>query len=340
MKWKRGTSRANVEDRRGARPSGGGGLGGLGGLGGGGGLGDLLGGAMGGGGGGRGGGFPMGKAGGGAMGLVVAVVLAIAASQCSGGAGGLGSIGGASNLNPAGQVSSQDAPLDPADDPNASLADFAIFAFNDAQSMWDGIFRASNQQYETAKFVLFTGQTQTACGVGQSAMGPFYCPGDNKVYLDLSFVEELETKFKASGDFALAYVIAHEMGHHIQNVTGIERKMRQEQRGRSEEERNQLSVRLELQADCFAGIWGRDALARQQDVALDAGELDPGDFDEALNAAEAVGDDRIFKNAGMTVDSDLFTHGTSEQRKRWFSVGFRTGDPNKCNTFEGSYNAL
>jgi uncharacterized protein len=334
MKWKRGTSGANVEDRRGQ--SGGGGMGGLGG---GIDIGDILGGAAGGGGGrSRGGGIPMGKAGGG-LGAILVLVLGVVMTQCQGGGGG--GFGGINtpNLTP-GAVSEQASPIDPANDPDLDLFEFSKFVFNDSQEYWTGVFSQSNQPYEVAKLVVYTSATSTGCGQGQAAMGPFYCPADQKVYLDLSFVDELSTRFKANGDFALAYVIAHEMGHHIQNVTGIEGEMRKQQQGRDEVEKNKLSIRLELQADCFAGVWSRTALLRQDDASLDAGQLDPNDITEAIDAAAAVGDDAIFKNAGMAIDPDLFNHGTSEQRQRWFSKGYESGDPNKCDTFAVSEGSL
>jgi predicted metalloprotease len=173
--------------------------------------------------------------------------------------------------------------------------------------------------------VLFTNATQSACGVGQSAMGPFYCPADQKVYLDLSFFHDLDTRFGASGDFAQAYVVAHEVGHHVQTLTGVSERVNAARSRVSEREANQLSVRQELQADCYAGVWGHYA-ARQ-------GLLDTGDAEEGLRAAAAIGDDRLQKLGSGRVMPEKFTHGSSEQRMTWFKRGFDTGDPRVCDTF-------
>lgn len=199
----------------------------------------------------------------------------------------------------------------------------SMLAYN--EDTWTKIFAEHGMTYEKPKLVLFKGAVQTACGGASSASGPFYCPGDRKVYMDLAFFEELKTKFGAKGgDFAIAYVIAHEIGHHIQTLLGTSAKMRQEQQGKSEAEANKLSVALELQADFYAGVWAHD----NQD------KLEAGDIEEALSAANAVGDDAIQSKMQGHVVPDSFTHGTSEQRMYWFKKGFKTGDIKQGNTFE------
>ena len=193
------------------------------------------------------------------------------------------------------------------------------------EDTWTKIFAQHGMTYEKPKLVLFRGSVNTACGGASSASGPFYCPGDRKVYMDLAFFEELKTKFGAEGgDFAIAYVIAHEIGHHIQTLLGTSAKMRQEQQGKSETEANKLSVALELQADFYAGVWAHD---NQQ-------YLEAGDIEEALSAANAVGDDAIQSKMQGHVVPDSFTHGTSEQRMYWFKKGYKTGDINQGNTFD------
>jgi uncharacterized protein len=200
----------------------------------------------------------------------------------------------------------------------------------DTEDTWQQIFREQNGQYQLPKLVSFHSSVTSACGHASAAMGPFYCPADQKVYLDLSFFEQLHTQFGAPGDFAQAYVIAHEVGHHVQNLLGISGKVHQQQQRLSPEEGNALSVRLELQADCFAGVWGHSAAQR--------GLLDTADIEEALAAANAIGDDTLQKNAGRAVVPDAFTHGSSEQRMRWFKRGMQTGNIRDCNTFNGSIN--
>lgn len=197
----------------------------------------------------------------------------------------------------------------------------------DNEDIWNKIFQENNLKFEPAKLVLFSGQVETACGGASSASGPFYCPGDKKIYMDLSFFEELRTKFGAQGgDFAVAYVIAHEYGHHIQNLLGTSTKMRQLQQGKSEAEANKLSVALELQADFYAGLWTN---YNEKTNAM----LEPGDIEEALSAANAVGDDAIQKKMQGQVIPDSFTHGTSEQRMYWFQKGLQSGDIKQGNTF-------
>ena len=195
------------------------------------------------------------------------------------------------------------------------------------EDTWGKIFEASGKQYSAPKLVLFTGHTPTACGTGQSAAGPFYCPIDRKVYIDLSFYQEMKTRFHAPGDFAQAYVIAHEVGHHIQNLMGTSDKVQQaRQAARSEALSNQFSVRLELQADCYAGVWAKRADGADR-------ILEDGDVKEAMTAASAIGDDALQKQEQGYVVPDSFTHGTSAQRTYWFNQGISTGDIKKCNTF-------
>ena len=201
----------------------------------------------------------------------------------------------------------------------------SAYVFDDAQDVWESTFDRSGDAYDTAKLVLYSGAVRTdGCGGATSAVGPFYCPADERVYLDLSFYGEMRRQLGASGDFAWAYVIAHEMGHHVQRMTGTSAAV--ERLSRSEPaDANELSVRQELQADCYAGVWAATVYAE--------GALEPGDLDEAFNAAAAVGDDRLQRQATGSVDPDSFTHGTSEQRRTWFERGYRSGDPGDCDTF-------
>jgi predicted metalloprotease len=206
------------------------------------------------------------------------------------------------------------------------IAQFASTVLADTEDVWGELFKEMNRTYKDPGMVLYSGNDQSACGSAQSAMGPFYCPADQKVYLDLSFFTEMEQRFKVAGDFAMAYVIAHEVGHHVQYLLGTSRKV-QEMRSRiSQNDYNKLSVRLELQADFLAGVWAHHA-QRMQNI------LEPGDLEEALNAAHAVGDDALQKAAQGYVVPDAFTHGTSEQRMRWFKKGFETGDIKQGDTF-------
>ncbi len=207
------------------------------------------------------------------------------------------------------------------------LAQFVKVVLADTEDVWNKLFQQQGQNYQEPVLVLFTGQVQSACGFAQAATGPFYCPADNKVYIDLSFQQTLSQRLGAHGDFAMAYVIAHEVGHHIQNLLGISRQV-QSQRGRiSQAEYNRLSVRLELQADFLAGVWAYHA-DRMFDI------LEQGDIEEALRAANAIGDDRLQKQSQGYVVPDAFTHGTSEQRMRWFRRGYETGDLSQGDTFE------
>jgi predicted metalloprotease len=210
---------------------------------------------------------------------------------------------------------------------NDAMATFVSKVLADTEDTWQVIFRESKHEYRDPKLVLFTGTTSTACGAGKAAMGPFYCPLDEKVYIDLAFYQELKDRFHAPGEFAEAYVIAHEVGHHVQKLLGISDKVRAaEERAGNQAQINALSVRLELQADCFAGVWGKRADSAQHII-------EPGDIDQALNAATAIGDDRLQQDARGTIRPETFTHGSSEQRVRWFKRGMETGDPNQCNTF-------
>jgi predicted metalloprotease len=201
------------------------------------------------------------------------------------------------------------------------LVQFVTFVINDAQATWARLLPG---EYQKTTLVLFRDSTPTACGMGQMASGPFYCPGDQKVYIDLGFYDELKQRFGASGDFAQAYVIAHELGHHVQRLRGIEGRVRQAQEARPSAA-NALSVRLELQADCYAGIWGHSTAERQI--------LESGDVDEALSAAASIGDDRIQRMSGRGVQPESFTHGSSAQRVEWFKRGFESGDLDACDTF-------
>ena len=204
------------------------------------------------------------------------------------------------------------------------LVDFVSFVLDDAQAVWARNLPRYGLQYRDAKLVLFRDAVQSACGFASAATGPFYCPADEKVYIDLGFYDDLRSRFGAAGDFAQAYVLAHEIGHHVQNITGIEREVRQRQRAQPGSA-NELSVLMELQADCLAGLWGSSTAER--DI------LEAGDVEEGLNAAAAIGDDRIQKMSGRYVNPDAFTHGSSEQRVEWFSRGLRSGELDACDTF-------
>lgn len=212
------------------------------------------------------------------------------------------------------------------------LAEFVSVVLADTEIVWSEIFSNMNSDYQEPTLVLFSGQVQSACGIAGSSTGPFYCPADSKVYIDLSFYQQLQTKFNAPGDFAMAYVIAHEVGHHVQNQLGVMDEV-QQLRGRlSQEENNELSVRLELQADYLAGVWAKYA----ESMSL----TEAGDIEEALNAANAIGDDRIQKQTQGYVVPDSFTHGTSAQRIRWFKKGFEEGDLDQWDTFSLNENEL
>jgi len=210
---------------------------------------------------------------------------------------------------------------------NDEMSRFVRRVLADTEDVWDQIFKGAGRRYEKPTLVLFTGATRTACGTGQSAMGPFYCPLDRKVYIDLAFYDDLKRRFRAPGDFAQAYVIAHEIGHHVQMLLGIaERVQALKQRASSEAQANQLQVKMELQADCFAGVWA--SLNHQM-----RNRLQPGDIESGLAAAAAIGDDRLQKQAQGYAVPESFTHGSSAQRVRWFKRGLETGQTQACDTF-------
>lgn len=205
-------------------------------------------------------------------------------------------------------------------------ADFVAVVLADTETTWHKNFALIGEKYQEPTMVLFTGRVNSACGSASAAVGPFYCPGDKQLYIDLSFFQDLAARHGAPGDFAQAYVIAHEVGHHVQTVLGISSQVRKLGKGKSEAQVNALSVRQELQADCFAGLWGHDA-------KIDRNILEAGDLEEALRAATAIGDDRLQQESGGQVVPDSFTHGTSAQRVKWFRTGFETGDIKNCDTF-------
>ncbi len=293
MKWRGRGGAGRIEDRRGS----GGGL--------------------------SGGGLPipMGKVGGGGIGTILIVLLFLFLS--SRGGGGIGVDPGTGQFSPAPGASSTDLNKAPADDP----AKFIDFVAGDVDATWQKIFTESGKTYEKPVIVLYDNGVQSACGNTPSTVGPFYCPRDHKVYLDLTFMEQLQQRLNAPGDFAQAYIVAHEIGHHVQNLLGVMEDVAREEQ-ENPDSGNELSVRVELQADCLAGIWGHSAYAKGD-------LLESGDLDEGLTAAAAVGDDRIQKQSGGTVNPDSFTHGSSEQRVKWFRAGFDSGDPTACDTFKG-----
>jgi predicted metalloprotease len=218
-----------------------------------------------------------------------------------------------------------ESPIPEGEDPQRDLRDFSSYVFADAQDTWNGTFENDGQGYDRAELVLYDGAVSTdGCGGATSAVGPFYCPADERVYLDLSFYEDMRRQLGAPGDFAWAYVIAHEIGHHVQNITGTNDEVAR-LGGSDPDSRNELSVRTELQADCYAGVWAA--------TVFEAGALEDGDLDEAFTASEAVGDDRLQGQAGQRINPDSFTHGTSEQRRSWFEKGYESGDPAACDTF-------
>ena len=297
MRWKRTGPSTQVEDRRG-RGGRGGGLAGRS--------------------------FPGGRVAGGGLGVIGLIIALLLGGNVLGG-GGSGGFGVDTGLDPFDQAAPGDGnAFDGAPDPDAQLEEFVTFVVEDVQQSWQEQFAAANRQYDVTTLVLFEGGVQTGCGSASSATGPFYCPTDSKVYLDLGFFRDLATRFGAPGDFAQAYVVAHEFGHHVQNVLGVNEQVRRAQ-ARNPDDANELSVRLELQADCFAGVWAHSAY--QEEL------LEPGDLEEGLDAAAGVGDDRIQREATGHVDPESFTHGTSEQRMEWFRKGYDTGEPDRCDTF-------
>lgn len=272
-----------------------------------------------GGGGGRGGGLPVGKMGIGGV-LLLGLLSMVFGTDFFSLVGGGGS----------GAPAATEAPIqDPAEEQQVQ---FMSKILDDAQAGWTAEFARSNLQYRDAQLTLFRDSVNSGCGYAQSAMGPFYCPADQNVYIDLGFFEELDRRFGAPGDFAQAYVLAHEIGHHVQNLLGVSNAVRQKQsQARSREEANELSVLLELQADCFAGVWAHSTQEGRQEAGGPV--LEPGDLEEGLAAAAAVGDDRIQRQATGSVNPETWTHGSSEQRARWFRVGFESGDADRCDTF-------
>lgn len=309
MLWRGGRRSDNVEDERGA----GGGIGG-GGLGGGG----FRGGGFG------GGGMRIG----GGLGLVAVVVIALLF--------GVDPSALLQGLSNGGDTSYQDAPgtspqrsdqaqLDGQDGGTDEMKDFVSSVLASTEDTWSEIFQQNGRQYQDPKLVLFSGSVRSACGFAESASGPFYCPADSKVYIDLSFYDELRQRFHAPGDFAQAYVIAHEIGHHVQHLLGLTDKADRLRSQMNDTQANALSVQVELQADCLAGIWANHA-DRERHI------IEAGDIDEALQAAAAIGDDRLQKQTQGYVVPDSFTHGTSAQRVQWFKTGFQSGDLTTCDT--------
>ena len=314
MRWRTGRRSSNVEDRRGASPSGGfgRGTGSFGGFG----RGMRFPGGMG------GGGMSRGVRRGGIGGIGLLILLGIFLIF----GGDFGS--SVQDVPATGPSSSQIQPTQrPAGDDQ--LADFVSVVLAETEDTWHALFRQMNRAYREPTLVLFSGKVRSACGYATAASGPFYCPGDEKVYIDLSFYREMRDRLGAPGDFAQAYVIAHEIGHHVQNQLGILPKVDEMRRQVGKVQANQLSVMLELQADCLAGVWAHHA-HRTRNI------LEAGDIEEALGAASAIGDDRLQRQAGGYVTPDSFTHGSSAQRVHWFKQGLETGNLNACNTFEGA----
>ncbi len=260
-----------------------------------------------------------------------AAIVAVLAAFCAGGGGGLPGSGFQVDSGPAlgagAPVTDLEAPLDPGNDPNREAAEVASVVIDSVQEYWAEVFAENGRTYQPATLVLFTGSTSTACGEGSAATGPFYCSLDQNAYIDLSFWDQLESQFGASGDFAQAYVIAHEVAHHVQNLLGVSDEVRALS-AQNPADRNALSVRQELQADCFAGAWAGVVFNEGGDITLDE-----DDITEALGAAAAVGDDRIQQATTGRLEPEKWTHGSAEQRKDWFLRGFETGNPSDCDTF-------
>ncbi len=301
MKWQGRERSSNIEDRRGQGGGFGGGFGRMGG----GGLGRPI---------------PMGRAGGGGLGIV-GIVIVLGLIWFVTGQNPIDVVTGGGTTAPSSSsqwVPSQNAGED-------ELANFVGVVVKDTENMWGEEFQKHNMTYRPAKVVLFNDATQSECGVAQASSGPFYCPNDQKVYVDLSFYDQLRNQFGASGDFAQAYVIAHEIGHHVQNLTGVLPEFNQRRGAMSQDEQNAYSVRVELQADCYAGVWAN--YANRQNY------LEQGDVEEAINAANAIGDDTLTRGQ---VAPRNFTHGTSEQRMMWLKRGMQTGDVTQCDTFNTS----
>ncbi|HRC54763.1 MAG TPA: neutral zinc metallopeptidase [Kofleriaceae bacterium] len=267
--------------------------------------------------------------GGAAVAILVALVsqvLGVDVGGLFGGGAGGGQAGQAGQMQQ-GQPAPSGTPVNPATDPDNELREFTKFVNNNVQETFDAMFRREGKTYRYAKLVVFTDVVDSGCGQTSSAVGPFYCPPDEKAYIDFSFYRDLKARFGAPGDFAQAYVIAHEIGHHLQNILGIDDKVRSMTRSDRSRE-NEFSVMQELQADCFAGVWAH--------VASKAGLVEVGDPEEALNAASQIGDDRLQKRAGVQVNKETWTHGSADQRVRWFRRGFDKGDLSVCDTFSSS----
>jgi uncharacterized protein len=251
-------------------------------------------------------------------------VLVVLAVQLLGGGSGDGAAFGVDNQFGDGAPAPGGGEIPPGQDPERDLRDFSAYVFSNAQDVWQSRFEEQGTPYERSKLVLYRSGVSTACGNASSAVGPFYCPADKRVYLDLSFYGDMADQLDAEGDFAWAYVIAHEVGHHVQNELGTSDEVRSLQRQNPGSE-NDLSVRLELQADCYSGVWAH--------TVYRAGDLEEGDLEEAIRASEAVGDDRLQGRAGGEVNPDSFTHGSSDQRASWFRTGREAGEPGDCDTF-------
>nr|WP_325262324.1 neutral zinc metallopeptidase [uncultured Rhizobium sp.] len=298
MEWKGRRQSDNVEDQRGAS------MGGR-----------------------RGGGFriPIGGGGRGGGGLSIGGIVVVLIICWVTGINPLTLLSGGDTGMDTGTSTTQQAPRTPAED---EMTGFVRTVLADTEDTWNEIFQSNGARYEEPTLVLFGGQVRSACGFASSASGPFYCPGDRKVYLDTEFFKELSQRLGAGGDFAEAYVVAHEVGHHVQNLLGVLPKFNQARQNMSETEANRMSVRVELQADCFAGVWGKRTQQK--------GFLESGDLEEALNAAQQIGDDTLQKRSQGYVVPESFNHGTSQQRMRWFKQGFDTGDMKACDTFSGN----
>jgi predicted metalloprotease len=275
-------------------------------------------------GGGGGGGFPI-RLGGGLGTVAVIVIALLFGVDPMALLGGLNGGGNTSSYAPAPTQQSSRAAAPPAGDAEEQ---FVSRVLKSTEDVWTSIFSDLGRQYRDPKLVLYRDATRTECGTGQSAMGPFYCPADQRVYLDLAFFDDLARRFRAPGQFPQAYVIAHEVGHHVQNQLGITGKVQQMEQRMSKRDANAVSVRVELQADCFAGVW-----ANRADRASGGKMIDDKDVEQALAAASAIGDDRLQRQARGRVVPDSFTHGSSAQRTRWFRAGLDSGDPKKCDTF-------
>jgi uncharacterized protein len=299
MKWRPGGRSTDVEDRRAS----GGGFGGGGGL-----------------------PIPMGRLGGGGIGTIIVLVIIYLVFLKGGGGGGGFDVPAPGSAFPQVPQTGTGGGSVPGSPDEERQVDFVSFVLDDAQGFWRQEFQAAGKPYQRAKLVLFRNQVSSGCGLASSDTGPFYCPLDQRVYIDLGFFDELNRRFKAPGDFAQAYVLAHEIGHHIQQQLGIEQQVRQQSQ-QNPGDANELSVRLELQADCLAGVWARST--------YDRGILESGDLQEGLTAAAAVGDDRIQSQAQGRIDPESFTHGTSEQRAHWLQTGFDSGKLESCDTFSG-----